>query len=145
MIFMIVRELSALHTKRLMVNFETDETLQEREIDLLTQEITEIFRHAEIILKKFGNQGDEAKISQQELTVRANMQRSLAKKLQGLSMSFRSSQKVWTYNIYLLFIHSFVIYLLYLPIYLFIYLSIHLLGVFGTITSSKEWKWSTSF
>lgn len=89
-----MRELSSLHTKRLMVNFETDETLQEREIDLLTQEITEIFRHAENILKKFGNQGDESKISQQELTVRANMQRSLAKKLQGLSMTFRSNQKV---------------------------------------------------
>mmetsp|Transcript_15906 Transcript_15906/g.16653 ORF Transcript_15906/g.16653 Transcript_15906/m.16653 type:complete len:306 (-) Transcript_15906:188-1105(-) len=88
-----MRELSALHTKRLMVNFETDETLQEREIDLLTQEITEIFRHAENILKKFGNQGDESKISQQELTVRSNMQRSLAKKLQGLSMTFRSNQK----------------------------------------------------
>ena len=89
-----MRELSALHTKRLMVNFETDEIVQEREIDILTHEITDIFRHAETILKKFGNQGDEGKISQQELTVRANMQRSLAKKLQGLSMSFRASQKV---------------------------------------------------
>jgi hypothetical protein len=89
-----VRELDALHTKRLMVNFETDEIVQEREIDILTQEITDVFRHAETILKKFGNQGDEGKISQQELTVRANMQRSMAKKLQGLSMTFRANQKV---------------------------------------------------
>jgi hypothetical protein len=89
-----VRELSNLHTKRLMVNFETDESVQEREIDILTQHITEIFRHAESLLKKFGNQGDESNISQQELTVRANMQRSIAKKLQGLSTSFRTSQKV---------------------------------------------------
>jgi hypothetical protein len=82
-----------------MVNFETDEIVQEREIDILTHEITDIFRHAETILKKFGNQGDEGKISQQELTVRANMQRSMAKKLQGLSMSFRASQKVFFFVI----------------------------------------------
>mmetsp|Transcript_1271 Transcript_1271/g.2070 ORF Transcript_1271/g.2070 Transcript_1271/m.2070 type:complete len:308 (+) Transcript_1271:100-1023(+) len=88
-----MRELGALHTKRLMVNFETDEVVQEREIDILTQDITDIFRHAEGLLKRFGSQGDEANISQQELTVRANMQRSMAKKLQGLSMSFRGSQK----------------------------------------------------
>mmetsp|Transcript_23897 Transcript_23897/g.35070 ORF Transcript_23897/g.35070 Transcript_23897/m.35070 type:complete len:310 (-) Transcript_23897:102-1031(-) len=88
-----MRELSALHTKRLMVNFETDEVVQEREIDILTQDITDIFRHAEGLLKRFGSQGDEANVSQQELTVRANMQRSMAKKLQGLSMSFRGSQK----------------------------------------------------
>ena len=89
-----MKELSALHTKRLMVNFETDETQQEREINFRTQEITELFRHAEVLLKNFGKQGDEKKISASEQTVRTNMQRSLAKKLQGLGMSFRSTQKV---------------------------------------------------
>ena len=89
-----VKELSALHTRRLMVNFETDETQQEREIDSKTREITELFRHAEGLLKNFGKQGDESTISQSEQTVRTNMQRSLAKNLQGLSMSFRSTQKV---------------------------------------------------
>ena len=92
-ILIIVRELSSHHTKRLMVNFETNEEAQEREIDIATQEITELFRHAESVLKKFGKQGDEHEASQQELTVRNNMQRSLAKKLQGLSMQFRTSQK----------------------------------------------------
>jgi ERCC4-type nuclease len=77
-----------------MVNFETDESVQEREIDIVTQDITDIFRHAEGLLKRFGSQGDEANISQQELTVRSNMQRSMAKKLQGLSANFRTSQKV---------------------------------------------------
>ena len=77
-----------------MVNFETDETQQEREIDSKTREITELFHHAEGLLKKFGKQGDESTISQSEQTVRTNMQRSLAKNLQGLSMSFRSTQKV---------------------------------------------------
>ena len=88
-----MRELSALHTKRLMVNFEADEAQQERDIDLKTQEITELFRHAESLLKRFSKQGDENKISDAEAKVRKNMQSSVAKKLQGLSFSFRSSQK----------------------------------------------------
>lgn len=88
-----MRELAGLHSKRLMVNFEADEASQEREIDIMTQDITEIFRHAELCLKQFSHQGDETKISSQEFTVRNNMQRSMAKKLQGLSMQFRTSQK----------------------------------------------------
>ena len=89
-----MRELNALHTKRLMVNFETDEIQQERDIDIKRKEVTEIFHHAEGLLKRFGKQGDEMKISASEQTVRNNMQHSLAKKLQGLSMTFRTSQKV---------------------------------------------------
>jgi len=88
-----MRELSALHTKRLMVNFKTDETLQEREIDMKTQEITDVFRHAEGLLKKFSKQGDEDDISMSERIVRKNMQSSIAKKIQALSMSFRTTQK----------------------------------------------------
>jgi syntaxin 16 len=88
-----MKKLSGLHSKRLMVNFESDESEQEREIDGLTREITAIFRHAEGLLKRFGNQGDERKISKSERTVRNNMQRSIAKKLQGLSVSFRGTQK----------------------------------------------------
>lgn len=76
-----------------MVNFEADEAQQERDIDLKTQEITELFRHAESLLKRFSKQGDENKISDAEAKVRKNMQSSVAKKLQGLSFSFRSSQK----------------------------------------------------
>jgi hypothetical protein len=68
--------------------------LQEREIDIVTQEITGIFHHAENLLKQIGKLGDEAKISQAERAVRQNMQRSVAKKLQGLSSTFRQSQKV---------------------------------------------------
>ena len=89
----IVRELSALHTKRLIVNFEADEALQEREIDLKTQEITDLFRHAESLLKRFAKQGDEGNISDAEVKVRKNMQSSIAKRLQSLSFAFRTSQK----------------------------------------------------
>ena len=88
-----MKKLSTLHSKRLMVDFQTDESEQEREIDAMTRDVTTIFRHAEGLLKRFGKQGDESKISQSEKVVRNNMQRSIAKKLQGLSGSFRQSQK----------------------------------------------------
>jgi syntaxin 16 len=88
-----IRELNVLHTKRLMVNFETDEQQQEREIDDKTHEITSVFHHAETVLKKFGKQADDPTLSLAEKTVRKNMQMSMAKRLQGLTTSFRSTQK----------------------------------------------------
>ena len=90
----IVTELSALRTKRLMVNFETDEAQQDREIDMKTREITDLFHHAEGLLRVFDKQRKDTKISKSEATVITNMQRSQAKKLQGLNMSFKSAQKV---------------------------------------------------
>jgi uncharacterized protein YoxC len=86
--------LSALHTKRLMVNFENDETEQERDIEMKTREVTEIFHHAEGLLKKFNKLSDDPNLPAPEKQVRKNMQTSMAKKLQSLSMSFRSTQKV---------------------------------------------------
>lgn len=77
-----------------MVNFESDEAQQEREIDYKTQEITNLFRTAERILQKFSKVDKTVTIPASEVTVRTNIQRSIAKKLQGLSMSFRSTQKV---------------------------------------------------
>lgn len=88
-----IKELTGLHTKRLMVNFEVDEEQQEHEIDMKTMEITELFRHSEGLLKKFSKQGDENEISDSERVVRRNMQSQVAKKLQGLSMHFRTTQK----------------------------------------------------
>lgn len=90
----IVEELASLHKKRLKVDFETDEAQQERAIDEKTMEITEIFHHAENLLKKFARQSEDPKLTVSERTVRKNMQMSMAKKLQTLSMSFRSTQKV---------------------------------------------------
>jgi syntaxin 16 len=88
-----MRVLSHMHAKRLMVDFETDEKEQEHEVDDTTREITSMFRRAEALLKRFGTQGDETKISASEKVVRNNMQRSIAKKLQGLSGAFRQNQK----------------------------------------------------
>ena len=80
-----------------MVNFESDETKQERDIDVLTQEITGYFRHAETLLSKFGKEATGPEITVSEQTIRSNMQRSMAKKLQGLSSSFRAGQKVFNF------------------------------------------------
>jgi hypothetical protein len=119
-----VRELNALHNKRLMVNFESDEAAQERLIDVCTQEITDVFRHSEALLKQFGKLGDESKITASERTVRHNMQSSIAKKLQGLSMTFRSSQKVFTA---LIICHLILLTLI--------------LGLSKSITITEIWQW----
>ena len=77
-----------------MVNFKSEEAEQEREIDYKTREITDLFRHANGLFSTFKLEAEAAGISIAEKTVRTNVQRSLAKKLQGLSMSFKSTQKV---------------------------------------------------
>ncbi len=89
-----MQELTALHTKRLMVNFESDEAQQEREITAKTAEITEVFHHAEAILKRFSKLADDPNIPAAERTVRKNMQINMAKRVQTLSMTFRATQKV---------------------------------------------------
>eukprot|EP01036_Dinobryon_divergens_P030635 gene30635-39908_t len=88
-----IKDLGILHSKRLMVNFEDDEAQQERDIDAKTREITEVFHHAEGILKVFGQKADDKSLSGAERSLRKNMQTQMAKKLQGLSISFRKSQK----------------------------------------------------
>ena len=79
-----------MRTKRLMVNFESDEAKEEADIDRCTNEITDVFRYAERILKQFGSMEDEK--SSAEL-VRKNGVRAAVTKLQGLSITFRTSQK----------------------------------------------------
>jgi hypothetical protein len=44
-------------------------------------------------LKKFSKQTADGELTGPEISVRNNMQKSMAKKLQGLSTSFRGSQK----------------------------------------------------
>lgn len=76
-----------------MVNFETDEAQQEREIDAKTREITEIFHHSEAILKAFSKRTDDPNLPVAERTLRKNIQMNMAKRLQNLGMSFRATQK----------------------------------------------------
>jgi syntaxin 16 len=60
-----------------------------RDIDYLTQEITAMFREAETILKRLPSEGAGGTDS----LVTRNIQKSMAKRIQTLSMSFRRSQK----------------------------------------------------
>eukprot|EP00624_Nannochloropsis_granulata_P003691 evm.model.NODE_28648_length_9314_cov_31.998281.2 len=87
-----MRELSMLHRKRLLVSFDDSaEMKKEKEIQSLTDAITDRFRGAEKQLTAVGKQeGDE---SDSEVKVRRNLQKSLAFKIQRLSHSFRAQQK----------------------------------------------------
>lgn len=96
MVYTSVQQLSALHTKRLMVNFETDEAQQERDIESKTREITDIFHHAEGILKTFSKRTEDPNLTVAERTLRKNIQMNMAKRLQNLGMTFRATQKVYT-------------------------------------------------
>jgi len=85
-----MKELSNSHTKRLMVTFDdTNEAERDRDIEVTTQAITGLFHHAEGILRKVG----AGTPTPSEAKVRENIQRSLARKLQSLSITFRNSQK----------------------------------------------------
>lgn len=55
----------------------------------MTQEITAMFREAEMVLKRLPAQGEEGT----ERVVTKNIQKSMAKRIQTLSMAFRKSQK----------------------------------------------------
>ncbi|CAM9412293.1 unnamed protein product [Chrysoparadoxa australica] len=83
-----MRDLSALHSKRLMVTFDGSEGDKEREIEAATQEITNLFRGAERQLKSAMAGAGSA-----DARVRSNIQKATARKIQNLSLAFRSSQK----------------------------------------------------
>lgn len=86
-----LRELSALHTKRLMVTFDESEVERERDVEDSTREVTALFRRAERQLKQLIT--ESSGLTQAEATVRNNIQRATARKLQSLSGGFRTSQK----------------------------------------------------
>jgi len=89
-----MRELAQMHTKRLMVTFDdSSDEAQDREIQILTHHITDLFHHANKSLAQIGKDAGGTGHSVSEDRVRQNIQRSLAIKLQQLSSSFRQSQK----------------------------------------------------
>mmetsp|Transcript_7557 Transcript_7557/g.9611 ORF Transcript_7557/g.9611 Transcript_7557/m.9611 type:complete len:296 (-) Transcript_7557:248-1135(-) len=86
-------KLNQSHKNRLLVRFDESEGAQDREIDILTVQITDKFREAEKRLKlRIGNMSDVVPGSSEYL-VRENIKRQLAGELQQLSVSFRKSQK----------------------------------------------------
>ena len=88
-----IERLNEAHKNRLLVRFDEQEGAQDREIDILTKQITDKFREAEKkLMQRIANvKGQEE--GSTEAVVRKNIQRQLAAQLQALSMSFRKSQK----------------------------------------------------
>lgn len=86
----LIEKLHEAHKNRLMVRFddETDGAL-DREIDDITNKITKTFNFARRQLEQIGQSGDNA----DENAVCKNIQRTVATKLQNLSLNFRKSQK----------------------------------------------------
>ncbi|GMI62312.1 hypothetical protein ScalyP_jg5326 [Parmales sp. scaly parma] len=90
-----MKDLEVLHGDRINAVFE-DSTDRDYEIESLTKAITGKFRDAEKCLKKIGK---VANLTESEQKVRSNIQRSMAKKLQELSLDFRKSQKQYLMDV----------------------------------------------
>jgi syntaxin 16 len=86
-----MEDLRALHASRVGSVFGRDLDDMEARIENMTRDITDRFRRAERILKKVGAATRRA--GGEEAAIGANVQRSLAKQLQELSVSFRQSQR----------------------------------------------------
>ncbi|OQS07705.1 syntaxin [Thraustotheca clavata] len=82
--------LQKIHTRRLMVRFDGQEKQQEHEIDSLTQAISILFQETEAIVRSVTK---EQSASSAERSVRVNVQRSLACKLQEMSSQYRRAQR----------------------------------------------------
>lgn len=86
--------LQKLHMERLKV-FGAKEAEHDREIEILTQEITRLIRKSEQNIKRIALSGNEpgSKLNAEDKTVRLNAMKSMAMDLQKLSQQFRQSQK----------------------------------------------------
>ncbi|POM64997.1 Syntaxin-like protein, partial [Phytophthora palmivora] len=91
----MMEKLNKLHTSRLMVRFDGSESKYEREIDHVTQEITDEFRSAEKGLRRMAQSDRNGEFSAADAKTRQNVQRALATQLQTLSGDFRKSQKTY--------------------------------------------------
>ena len=83
--------MQSMHASRVGSVFGKDLDEVEGKIDRLTRDVTDRFRAAERYLQRVGTATRRA--GGEEAVVGANVQRSLAKKLQELSMQFRQMQR----------------------------------------------------
>ena len=84
-------DLQYMHASRLGSVFGKDLDDMEHRIESMTRQVTDHFRRAERILQKVGAATRSA--GGEEASIGANVQRSLAKQLQELSVNFRTSQR----------------------------------------------------
>mmetsp|Transcript_32855 Transcript_32855/g.101798 ORF Transcript_32855/g.101798 Transcript_32855/m.101798 type:complete len:319 (+) Transcript_32855:436-1392(+) len=90
-----LRDLKDLHTRRLMVSFDDGEEARlDRAIEGKTRDATKLFRACEQTLKRVATMSADGKEpDDSERKIRANVQRSVAVKIQGLNTDFRRAQK----------------------------------------------------
>lgn len=86
-----MNELRSSHGKATLTSFD-DTNSSEVEIEVLTQDITRLFRKCEVRLQRFGDTGS---VSEADEKVKLNVQRTLAIELQRLSVQFRKQQKAY--------------------------------------------------
>ncbi|KAL4422633.1 hypothetical protein ABPG75_008830 [Micractinium tetrahymenae] len=84
-------ELRSLHGKASLSRFD-DTNDDEVQVEVLTQQITRMFRKCEARLQQFGS---EPSSSAADEKVKRNVQRTLAVELQRLSIQFRKQQKAY--------------------------------------------------
>lgn len=89
--------LGSLHSTRVGTVFGKDLDDMELRIDKITNEITNKFRQAEQLLKRVGIATQRS--GGEEATIGANVQRSLAKRLQEMSAEFRQKQRKYLVDV----------------------------------------------
>ncbi|KAF8070136.1 syntaxin-like t-SNARE protein TLG2 [Lyophyllum atratum] len=95
-----ITALDKLHAKHLLPGF-SDRTLEEREIDSITTDVTRDFRQCQSLIQKIGLPQHSFPPSQSvsqahtESLAAKNVQRGLAVKVQDLSAAFRKKQRVY--------------------------------------------------
>ncbi|KAF8234019.1 t-SNARE [Tricholoma matsutake] len=91
-----ITALDKLHAKHVLPGF-SDRSLEEREIEALTTDITHDFRQCQSLIQKIGLPKHAFPPSQthHEALAAKNVQRGLAAKVQDLSAAFRKKQRVY--------------------------------------------------
>ncbi|KAJ7287516.1 syntaxin-like t-SNARE protein TLG2 [Mycena rebaudengoi] len=96
-----ISALEKLHAKHVLPGF-TDRSLEEREIESITTDITRDFRKCQALIQRIGSQPHsfppshpDANSSAHEALAAKNVQRGLAAKVQDLSATFRKKQRVY--------------------------------------------------
>jgi len=94
-----IASLDKLHAKHVLPGF-SDRSLEEREIEELTTDITRDFRRCQSLIQKIGSSPahpfpPSSQRSRHEALAAKNVQRGMAAKVQDLSASFRKKQRVY--------------------------------------------------
>ncbi|BFZ12638.1 hypothetical protein BsWGS_15677 [Bradybaena similaris] len=88
-----MKELSSLHDRHLNRPTMDDSVDEEHEIEIRTQQITQVFSHCQRLVQQINNQSSRG--SSHEIRLSHNIVASLARTLQEMSSNFRKSQSAY--------------------------------------------------